>query len=75
MYPQNGSIANGSKRSDLNVSGLDITDAALDEVLSVSLDALRDELPQVQEHLAKFGDQLPAPVRAQFEALKQRLGA
>ena len=25
--------------------------------------------------LAKFGDTLPAPLRAQFEALKQRLGA
>jgi phosphoenolpyruvate carboxykinase (GTP) len=63
------------KTGDLDVKGLDITDAALAEVLSVDLDALRDELPQVKEHLAKFGDRLPAPVRAQFEALQQRLGA
>src|SRR4051812_490715 len=63
------------KKGDLDVEGLDITDAALDEVLSVDVDALRDELPQVKEHLAKFGDDLPAPVRAQFEALEQRLGA
>ena len=63
------------RKGDLNVAGLDITDAALDEVLSVDVNALRDELPQVTEHLAKFGDSLPAPVRAQFEALKQRLGA
>jgi phosphoenolpyruvate carboxykinase (GTP) len=63
------------KRADLGVEGLDISDAALDEVLSVDLDALRDELPQVTEHLAKFGDSLPAPLRAQFEALQQRLGA
>jgi phosphoenolpyruvate carboxykinase (GTP) len=63
------------KKDDLDVAGLDITDAALDEVLSVNLDALRDELPQVKEHLAKFGDNLPAPVRAQFEALEQRLSA
>jgi phosphoenolpyruvate carboxykinase (GTP) len=63
------------KQGDLDVAGLDITDEALAAVLSVDLDALRDELPQVKEHLAKFGDRLPAPVRAQFEALEQRLRA
>src|SRR3954462_7944628 len=63
------------KAGDLDVEGLDISDEALAEVLSVDLDALRDELPQVKEHLARFGDSLPAPVRAQFEALEQRLGA
>ncbi|HEY4095047.1 MAG TPA: phosphoenolpyruvate carboxykinase (GTP) [Baekduia sp.] len=60
---------------DLDTTGLDVSDAALAEVLSVDVDALRSELPQVKEHLAKFGDTLPAPVRAQFEALEQRLGA
>jgi phosphoenolpyruvate carboxykinase (GTP) len=63
------------KKGDLDIDGLDISDAALQEVLSVDLDALREELPQVKEHLAKFGDALPAPVRRQFEALEQRLGA
>jgi phosphoenolpyruvate carboxykinase (GTP) len=63
------------RKDDLDVTGLDISDEALAEVLSVDLDALRDELPQVKEHLAKFGDDLPAPVRAQFEALEQRLRA
>jgi phosphoenolpyruvate carboxykinase (GTP) len=63
------------KQGDLDVAGLDITDEALAAVLSVDLDALRDELPQVKEHLAKFGDRLPGPIRAQFEALEQRLRA
>jgi phosphoenolpyruvate carboxykinase (GTP) len=63
------------KAGEIDVAGLDISDAALAEVLSVDLGALRDELPQVKEHLAKFGDDLPAPVRAQFEALEQRLSA
>ncbi|HWH93813.1 MAG TPA: phosphoenolpyruvate carboxykinase domain-containing protein, partial [Baekduia sp.] len=63
------------KKGELDVAGLEIGEAALEEVLSVDLDALRAELPQVKEHLAKFGDTLPAPVRAQFERLKQRLGA
>ncbi|MCW3002716.1 MAG: phosphoenolpyruvate carboxykinase, partial [Conexibacter sp.] len=63
------------KKGDLDVEGLDISDAALAEVLSVDLEALRAELPQGKELLGKFGDRLPAPVRAQFEALEQRLGA
>ena len=30
--------------------------------------------PQVKEHLAKFGDKLPAELTAQLEALEERLG-
>jgi phosphoenolpyruvate carboxykinase (GTP) len=43
--------------------------------LRVDPEALKAQLPQVKEHLAKFGDQLPAPIRAQLEDLEQRLGA
>jgi len=63
------------RKEDINVSGLDIADEALTEVLSVDVTALRDELPQVREHLAKFGDDLPAELRAQMQALEQRLGS
>jgi phosphoenolpyruvate carboxykinase (GTP) len=62
------------RKEDLDTEGLDISDGALDELLTVDEDKLRDELPQVQEHLAKFGDRLPAPVREHFDRLKQRLG-
>jgi phosphoenolpyruvate carboxykinase (GTP) len=58
---------------DLDTEGLDISADALDELLTVDEGKLRDELPQVKEHLAKFGDRLPAPVRAHFERLEQRL--
>jgi phosphoenolpyruvate carboxykinase (GTP) len=61
--------------SDLNTDGLDIDAADLDELLRVDPDALKAQLPQVKEHLAKFGDQLPAEVRAQLDDLEQRLGA
>jgi phosphoenolpyruvate carboxykinase (GTP) len=60
-------------RSDLNLTGLSLTDAALDELLTVDDGKLRDELPQVREHLARFGDDLPAPLRAQLEALEAKL--
>ena len=61
------------KPEDIDVTGLDISREALEKVLSVNLDEVRAELDQVREHLAKFGDRLPAEVRAQFEKLEQRL--
>jgi ADP-heptose:LPS heptosyltransferase len=36
--------------------------------------AVRQQLPQIEGHLAKFGDSLPDEIRNQFEALKERLG-
>src|SRR5918995_962175 len=54
---------------ELNVEGLDIDAEALRELLHVDEDALRAQLPQVKEHLVRFGDQLPAPLRAQLDAL------
>jgi phosphoenolpyruvate carboxykinase (GTP) len=59
---------------DLNTEGLDISEDTLRELLTVDLEALRLELPQVEEHLARFGDDLPASLRAQLETLKSRLG-
>ncbi len=60
------------RAEDLNTDGLDISEAQLSELLTVDADALRAELPQVEEHLARF-EKLPAEVRAQFEQLQQKL--
>jgi phosphoenolpyruvate carboxykinase (GTP) len=46
----------------------------LEEVLTADPDALREQLPQIKEHLAQFGDRLPDELHAQLEALEQRLG-
>jgi phosphoenolpyruvate carboxykinase (GTP) len=59
----------------LDLEGLDIAPEAVEEVRTVDLDALRDELPQVRGHLESFGDDLPQELWKQFEALEQRLGA
>jgi phosphoenolpyruvate carboxykinase (GTP) len=59
---------------ELNVEGLDLAPEALEELLTVDVAQVKEELPQVQEHLAKFGDNLPQQVHAQLEALEQRLG-
>jgi phosphoenolpyruvate carboxykinase (GTP) len=59
----------------LDLTGLDIGADVVDEVRNVDLDALREELPQVREHLESFGDGLPQELWEQFEMLEQRLGA
>ncbi|CAB4918827.1 unannotated protein [freshwater metagenome] len=60
---------------DLNVEGLDMDDADLRQLLSVDADAVRAELPQVREHLDRFGVSLPSTLRDELAALESRLGA
>jgi phosphoenolpyruvate carboxykinase (GTP) len=59
---------------EIDTRGLEISDEAMAELLSVDTDLVKAQLPQVKEHLAKFGDKLPAEVSAQLEALEARLG-
>ena len=59
--------------AELNTEGLEIGEAALEELLRVDPEAVREQLPQVEEFLARFGDRLPEEIRGQLEALKQRL--
>ena len=58
---------------DLNTDGLDVSAEALEELLTVDPDALREQLPQVKEHLAQFGDDLPDELQAQLDAFEARL--
>ncbi len=58
----------------INTEGLDIEEDSMRELLSVDEDLVRQQLPQIREHLATFGDALPAQIGAQLEALEQRLG-
>jgi phosphoenolpyruvate carboxykinase (GTP) len=60
---------------DINTDGLDLAEGDLDHLLEVDLDELGQQLPQVEEHLARFGSRLPAEIQAQLDALKQRLDA
>jgi phosphoenolpyruvate carboxykinase (GTP) len=58
---------------DLNVEGLDISSETLTELLTVDEGKVRDEIPQIREHLDRFGDKLPAEITTQLEALASRL--
>jgi phosphoenolpyruvate carboxykinase (GTP) len=60
---------------DLDTEGLDITPDEMAELLRVDPELLREQLPQLKEHLARFGDRLPEAIQGQLEALQQRIGA
>jgi phosphoenolpyruvate carboxykinase (GTP) len=66
-------IGNVPAEGSLNVDGLDLSDEALRDLLTVDGEALKAELTQVREHLAKFGDNLPDPIRKHFDALEEKL--
>jgi phosphoenolpyruvate carboxykinase (GTP) len=57
----------------LNVEGLDLAPEALEELLAVDVEQVREEMPQVHEHLGRFGEHLPAAIKSQLDALEQRL--
>ena len=44
------------------------------ELTTVDAALVREQLPQVEEYLATYGDRLPQEVTDQLEALKDRLG-
>ncbi|MGC1851888.1 MAG: phosphoenolpyruvate carboxykinase (GTP) [Solirubrobacterales bacterium] len=58
----------------IDTDGLEISREAMEELLSVDAELVKQQLPQVREHLQKFGDKLPAELAAQLDALEQRLG-
>jgi phosphoenolpyruvate carboxykinase (GTP) len=55
-------------------SGLDVDEATMAELLHADPDGLRQELPMIHEHFARFGDRLPKALRDQLERLEARLG-
>ena len=59
---------------DLDLTGLDLPAQDLQELLKVDAAAYQAEVPDMENHFAKFGDKLPGRLSAQLEALKKRLG-
>ena len=45
----------------------------MDELLEVDVDGWKEQLPQMHEHYAEFGEKLPDALRAQLDALEERL--
>jgi phosphoenolpyruvate carboxykinase (GTP) len=59
---------------DIDTDGVDVDPDALQRLLNVDLDEWGQQVPQMREHYARFGDGLPSPLRAQFDALAEALG-
>ena len=58
----------------LDLDGLEVSRADLEELLRVDTDEWRAELPGIESHYATFGGRVPARLQAQVEALRERLG-
>ena len=58
----------------LDTEGLDLSPDAMGELLKVDTEEWKAQLPQMHEHFAQFGDDLPDPLRRQLELLEERLG-
>jgi len=58
---------------DLDLDGLDVSEADLAELLKVDADGWKGAIPQIEEHFAKFGDALPAELHAQLRQLASSL--
>jgi phosphoenolpyruvate carboxykinase (GTP) len=61
-------------RGELDLAGLDLSAEAVDAAVAVDVDEWRAELPLIEEWFTTFGDALPAGLRAELDALGERLG-
>jgi phosphoenolpyruvate carboxykinase (GTP) len=59
----------------INTDGLDISDAAMRQLLAIDTYGWKQQLPQMHEHYAQFGAKLPAELHALLEQLDDRLHA
>jgi phosphoenolpyruvate carboxykinase (GTP) len=62
-------------KESLDTTGLDISDAHLDLLLTVDHDVWAEEAALIPPHYAKFGDRLPNALWAEHAALVDRLNA
>jgi phosphoenolpyruvate carboxykinase (GTP) len=58
----------------LDTDGLDCSADEIEHLLEVDPRGVAAQIPQVEEHLARFGDRLPDEIQRQFDALRARLG-
>jgi phosphoenolpyruvate carboxykinase (GTP) len=58
------------KAEDIDLTDLDFDIETLKSILAVDADVWAKEADEIEEHYKKFGDKLPAELRAQLETLK-----
>jgi phosphoenolpyruvate carboxykinase (GTP) len=60
--------------SDLNLTGADVSEATMKELLAVQPAAWRKETAEMREYLKDFGARAPAEMTLELEAIEKRLG-
>jgi phosphoenolpyruvate carboxykinase (GTP) len=60
---------------ELDLEGLDVSDAALETLTTVDIDGWLSEIPKIRDFYADFGDRLPADLVTELDALEERLNA
>ena len=66
-------IGNMPAPGDINIEGLDVSEADMAELLKVDKDSWLAEVQSIKEHYAKYGEKLPKELSSQLSALEQRL--
>ncbi|MGK2882625.1 MAG: phosphoenolpyruvate carboxykinase (GTP) [Mycobacterium sp.] len=59
--------------ADMDLDGLDVDAADVDEALAVNAEEWRKELPLIEEWFEFVGEKLPTGIKDEFDALKTRL--
>jgi phosphoenolpyruvate carboxykinase (GTP) len=59
----------------LDTNGLEIAEDDLRELLSVDTEGWKEAIPQIREHYAQFGSDLPAALQVALDTLEARLNA
>lgn len=62
-------------KESLNLDGLEISAADLDELLSIDPEAWLAEIPSMREHLEQFGDRMPQELIDELDGIQMRLEA
>ncbi len=61
------------KAADLDLTGLEIDDATLEELLSVDNAVWAEDVKGIKEYFAQFGDKLPKAIASQLATLENNL--
>ena len=62
------------KPADLNLKGVDVSEATMKELLAVTPEAWRKETAEMREYLKEFGARAPAEMSAELDGIEKRLG-
>ena len=57
----------------IDIDGLDISDETMKELLAIDKEGWKQQLPQMHEHYAQFGEKLPKALHDQLDSLDARL--